>query len=248
MELDYGYHYGKWHANTPEHAQGMREFYARLLGPHLPTNRDAEVLDVGCGMGFALTGLQALGFTRLQGVELDSGQAKSCRDRGLDVDLTKDTVSWLAARPERYDLVLALDLIEHIPHSGQIAFASALATCLKRKGRLICTVPNANSTLAARYRHIDWTHETSFTEHSIDFLLHHGGFGPCRIYESDTLQRPKRWWLPLSGSRHWWAFRFFRLWRRWEMMAELGPQQGRTIPLSVNLVVVAEKPDPAKTS
>jgi hypothetical protein len=118
----------------------------------------------------------------------------------------------------------------------------AVQHALRPGGTLICTVPNANSSLASRYQHIDWTHQCSFTEHSLDFLLHHGGFSPIQIMEVEYLERPQLWWLPVSGGRHWWAFRFFRLWRRLEMMAELGPSQGRQVPLSLNLLAVARRP------
>jgi len=112
---------------------------------------------------------------------------------------------------------------------------------LKPGGRLILTVPNANSSLSARWRYIDWTHETSFTEHSLDFILSNAGFGQIDIRGSEFNRRPPLPFLPISGSRHWWAFCFFRLFRRLEMMAELGPDQGRKVPLSLNLLAIADK-------
>ena len=53
--------------------------------------------------------------------------------------------------------------------------------------------------------------------------------------------RPKWFFLPVGGSRHWWALKFFRLFRRLEVMAELGPDQGKKVPLSLNLLAVADK-------
>lgn len=243
MNIDYTHYYRRWHPETPEHQAEMSAFYRRVLGPHLPTDKAAPVLDVGCGGGYALAALQELGLTRLTGVESDAGQAASCRSKGLAVELVADTIAYLKARAGQFQLLLCLDVIEHVPHDVQPPFIAALAGALGSDGRLICTVPNANSTLAGRWRYNDWTHHCSFTEHSLELLLHSAGFADIHVGGVEFLTRPANWWLPFaSGARHWWAFRFFRTWRRLEVMAELGPQHGRTVPLSLNLLAVARRP------
>ncbi len=241
MTFDYSRIYRKWHSDTPEHVQAMVKFYSELLADHLPADRKARVLDVGCGMGFALLALKHLGYAEVSGVESDRSQADSCKAKGLNVDLSSNTVAYLSERQSKFNSILALDLIEHIPVSQQLEFVHALATALVPGGTLICTVPNANSVLASRWRYICWTHQTSFTEHSLDFLLYNGGFSEIRIQGYEFNKRPRNVWLPVSGTRHWWAFRFFRLFRRLQMMAELGPAQGREVPLSLNLLGVARK-------
>jgi len=242
MEIDYSHHYRKWHNDTPEHIQEVANYYHRILGPHLPEDKAGPVLDVGCGMGFALIALKQLGFQNVAGIDSNAGQAAYCQSKGLDVTLCSDSAGFLRNCSGRYQLVLALDLLEHIPVEHQIEFATAIATALKSGGILIGTTPNANSSLAARWRYLDWTHQTGFTEHSMDFLLHNAGFAEVKVMEVEYCTRPGLWWLPVTGSgRHWWAFRFFRMWRRLEMMAELGPGQGRRVPLSPNLLVVARK-------
>ena len=242
MNIDYTRHYLKWHSDTPEHIAATTLFYSNLLKAHLPSNPLAKILDVGCGMGFALLGLKALGYTQVSGVDSDQGQVASCQSKGLNVALTSDTVAFLKERPSTFDAILCLDVIEHISVQNQLEFVRALADALVPGGRLICTMPNANSVLGSRTRYIDWTHHTSFTEHSLDFLLFNGGFKEIQILPMEFIQRPRSFWLPfLSGARHWWAFRFFRFWRRLEMMAELGPQQGRAVLLSPNLFGVAKK-------
>ena len=241
MKIDYTRYYLKWHSDTPEHQADTTTFYKRILGEHLPEDRTAKILDVGCGMGFALWTLHELGYSSISGVDCDVGQVASCQRKGLNVALVEDTVDFLSARPFTFHTILALDVIEHVPVNQQLAFVHAIATALLPEGKLICTVPNANSAIAERWRYNDWTHHSSFTEHSLDFLLYNGGLDEIVISEVEALVRPRYWWLPVSGGRHWWAFRFFRLWRRLEMMAELGPQQGRAVPLTLNLLAVAKK-------
>ena len=108
-------------------------------------------------------------------------------------------------------------------------------------GRLICTVPNANSSLAPRWRYIDWTHTSSFTEHSLDLLLYSAGLREIRILPGEVARTVPYPWIPRKASLTYFAWRFFRGMRRLELMAELGAAQARHIPLSLNLLAVASR-------
>jgi len=242
VEIDYSYHYKKWHSDTPQHISGAIRYYHRILGPYLPDQKDRPVLDVGCGMGFAILALKDLGFKQVSGIDTDAAQVASCKAKGLDVEQCTNSAKFLRNNPGRFGLILALDLLEHIPPTEQLEFTRALAGALTPGGKLIATTPNANSAFAARWRYLDWTHQTQFTEHSLDFLLHNAGLVDIRVVETEYSEKPKYWWLPGRNGRYWWAFRFFRTWRRLEAMTELGPATGRQVPLSLNILVHARKP------
>ncbi len=244
MGIDYTYYYRRWHPDTEAHRAGMMAYYKLLLSCHLPEDRSIQLLDVGCGGGYAMLALKDLGYQSLLGIDIDEGQVKAAQTAGFEVQLVEDTIGFLSGRPRAFQLILALDVLEHVPVNMQMEFVHAIAFALSPGGKLICTVPNANSAVAMRWRYNDWTHHSSFTEHSLEFLLFNGGgFSEIQTFPAaDFVTRPRNYWMPfLSGSRHWWAFRFFRMWRRLEMMAELGPGQGRSIPLSLNLLSVAKK-------
>jgi SAM-dependent methyltransferase len=241
MPIDYTHHYRKWHDDSDAHAAEMSRHFQRLLGPHLPTATDRAALDVGCGTGFALLALRDLGFADVHGIDRDEGQAAAARSRSLDVTVVDDSIAWLRARRGQFGLVLCLDVIEHVPVDVQLAFVAALLDALAPDGRLICTVPNANAALAARWRYIDWTHTSSFTEHSLDLLLHSAGFRRIRILPGEVTRTVRFPWLPRKASLTFLAWRFFRAMRRLELMAELGAEQARHIPLSLNLMAVASR-------
>lgn len=248
QDTDYTRHYLKWHSDKNEHIESMISFYQRMLLPYLPANRDSNILDVGCGMGFALLSLQKIGYTHIQGIELDSGQVNSCLKKNLPVELVTDTIHYLNNQPDKYDVIICLDVIEHIPHQEQLYFVKAINIALKKAGKLICTVPNANSTLASRWRYIDWTHHISFTEDSLDFLLFNAGFDNINVFETEFFNRPQISLLSAIVKKsmwkvylHWWLFRAVRSLRRLEMIAELGWEQGYKIPLSLNILATANK-------
>jgi 2-polyprenyl-3-methyl-5-hydroxy-6-metoxy-1,4-benzoquinol methylase len=236
--IDYTRYYSKWHSDTPEHIRAMQRFYQRILGPYLPTDKAIRILDVGCGAGFALKALEDLGYSCLEGIDADQGQILSCQAKQLAVTYTEDSPGFLAQHPSCYDLILALDVIEHIPQASQLLFTRSIQAALKPGGSFICTVPNANSALSSRWRYNDWTHYTSFTEHSLDFLLYNSGFENVQVFSTEFFQ-PKL--LSRAILRNL-LFKLIRGFRRLEMVAELGWKQAKDIPLSLNILATASKP------
>ncbi len=240
MKVDYQRHYRHWHNDSPEHVARMVKYLGARFEPHLPADKSAPILDIGCGMGFALETLRECGYTNLEGIDVDAGQIAVARARHLPASLIEDTPTWLRARPGRYQLVLLLDVLEHIRPDLQLDFIAAIHAALKPGGKLLCAVPNASSIIASRQRYIDWTHHTAFTEHSLDFALYHGGFTTITVTE-DELGRPRFPWIPRWRWRAWYAREFFRSLRRLQLMAEIGYEEGRRIPLSHNLLAIAIK-------
>jgi SAM-dependent methyltransferase len=238
---DYAVHYEKWHKSDSRHINDMLSFYSKLLDAHLPQKKDSRILDVGCGMGFALLLLKRMGYTNIRGLELDESQATQARRNGLDVDLTNDTAEYLKQASQSFDFVLCMDVIEHVLPKDQIEFVSALRECLAPGGTLLATVPNANSSLASRWRYIDWTHHTSFTESSLEFLLKASGFSSPKILEADVKQfytsGTSRRFAPLTGVLR----RTSRLIRRIDLIGELGWDEGLSLPISVNLMAIGRR-------
>lgn len=239
--MDYTRYYLKYHQDNPAHRATMHTFYHRLLGPYLPHDPAVAILDVGCGMGFTMETLRQLGYRRVEGIDTDNHQVALAQAAKLPVAHVEDSTDFLRQHPGTRDLILCLDVLEHISKDAQLAFASAIRMALKPGGRAIFSVPNANAALAARWQYNDWTHEMSFTENSIDFLLFNAGFSKISIIPSEFVHRPRWIWLPRKSTLLWALFRFYRIWRRGEMIAELGPQQGKAVPLSLNLLVVADR-------
>ena len=101
----------------------------------------------------------------------------------------------------------------------------------------MCTVPNANSALASRWRYVCWTHCTSFTEHSLDFLLYNSGFREIEIDGLELMAPPRS----IQGYLRLILKKAFRGIRRLEMATELGRREARDIPLALNLRGVAVK-------
>lgn len=239
-KIDYSIQYRKWHDDSIEHYENSVAYYKRIFEHLLPDDRNIKILDVGCGFGLALYALKKMGYNNVKGIDISPQQIEVALSKGLDVELVEDSIEWLHKFKENFDVIISLDVLEHIPVALHIKFLKAIHCALKNNGKFICTVPNANSTFASRWRYNDWTHETSFCEHSLEFVLLNSGFSDVMISEIEFIQKPKYPWIIRKSVLFWILFKVMRLFRRIEAIAELG-SEGKTIPLSLNILAVAKK-------
>lgn len=241
MNLDYSLHYEYWHPDTAEHIAAMRRYFAAEIAPALPVERTGRALDIGCGFGYAMLALGDLGFARVEGLEASEQQAARARKYGLSVSVTADTISWLSGRPDTFAVVLLLDVLEHFPNEQQIPLLAAIHRSLIPGGRVIVKTPNANSIVASRWRYIDFTHHTSFTEHSLSFVLRNAGYDRIDIGSEKGVRRPiLRFWRPkfFVADRRRFLIRWFWL---QVFKAEFPQENLAPISFEANLQAVAHK-------
>ena len=81
MDIDYSRYYRRYHDDSDRHFGEALGCAAAKLAPLLPTDRKARILEIGCGMGFALGALQQLGYADIEGVDADGGQIAAARRR-----------------------------------------------------------------------------------------------------------------------------------------------------------------------
>jgi SAM-dependent methyltransferase len=118
---------------------GRREILLRVLDDHLPPapdDRPREILDVGCGTGAMTRHLSRYG--RARGADVEAAAVESARRRGVEA-VQIDTEPPLPFADNTFDLVTALDVLEHI-HDDK-AVISELFRVLKPGGTLLVAVP-----------------------------------------------------------------------------------------------------------
>lgn len=101
------------------------------------------VLDVGCGGGLLCEPLTRLGasVTGIDPAERNIPAARAhARLTGLEIDYRNATAEEIAAGGERFDIVLSMEVIEHVP--DQPGFVSTCAALLKPGGLLIISTIN----------------------------------------------------------------------------------------------------------
>src|SRR5438105_4009771 len=109
----YTRHFSKFNTAKPYSAFGS---YDLNLSRLLPTDREAPILDFGCGMGHFLLYLKHNGYARAEGLDVSRSQIEYCQSIGLEKAwFAADPVSFLKSRPSRYQRVFSLDVFEHLP-------------------------------------------------------------------------------------------------------------------------------------
>ena len=235
---NYQLHYRTWHDDSDEHF-ALKAAEDRALISGLIRPPAGAALDVGCGMGFTIAALKTLGLDPVEGIDVDENQIESCRRRGLQAELVPDAAAYMLCRPERFMLVTMLDVLEHVPPQAQLAVLRAAHSSLRPNGILVIRVPNANSVIASRLRYLDFTHHSSFTELSLKFAIVAAGFANPRICEEPSVeQNGARGLKPFASQLR---RRIVRWCWRQVLASELSGQTARNIPLSGNLVAVAQK-------
>ena len=107
-----------------------------LLRKLLPRSGDLEILDAGCGTGINLTYLEEFG--RVTGVDDSEEAIRFCRKRGNRTLVAADLRA-LPLSADRFDLVTALDVIEHIDEDAKAL--QNLVRVTRPGGHLLITVP-----------------------------------------------------------------------------------------------------------
>jgi SAM-dependent methyltransferase len=118
---------------------GRRALVTSLWSQYGKNKVSAAILDIGCGPGTTLKELA--GFGAVYGVDVSKAAVDYCHERGLD-SVTLGDASALPYRDERFDLVISIDVLEHVD-DDMSALAETYRVC-RRGGTLIATVPAFN--------------------------------------------------------------------------------------------------------
>jgi 2-polyprenyl-6-hydroxyphenyl methylase/3-demethylubiquinone-9 3-methyltransferase len=139
------------HKLNPVRLQYIRDTACRHFGRDGRAPRPFEgltILDVGCGGGVLSEPLARLGAS-LTGLDPAPNNVRVARlhaeRSGLAIDYRDEAVETVAARPEQFDIVLAMEVVEHVADAP--AFVSACCAAVKPGGLLV--MATINRTLRA---------------------------------------------------------------------------------------------------
>ena len=134
------------HRINPLRLAFLRAEACRHFGrdPRAPFPLDGlAVLDVGCGAGLLSEPMARLG-AAVTGIDLAREAIAAARRHaeagGLAVAYRTDPVETVAAGPARFDVVVAMEVVEHVPDVG--ALLRSCAACLKPGGLFLASTLN----------------------------------------------------------------------------------------------------------
>lgn len=125
--------------------QGHVRELVRSFGP-------TSLLDVGCGDGFLLRILRGL-VPQRAGVDLSERAISYAKAFNPEARIELIDAAELE---ETFDVVTAIEVLEHIPDNDVARFLQTLAARCRRRGQVIISVPTVVSPLADKhFRHYD---------------------------------------------------------------------------------------------
>ena len=117
--------------------RARRDVLAHLIRREAMPPAGGRILEIGCGTGHNLEMLRTFG--DVDALELDE-EARTIAEQRLGRTVMSAPLPELAGVHDReYDLIAALDVIEHI--DDDTAALGAIAAKLKRRGKFVMTVP-----------------------------------------------------------------------------------------------------------
>lgn len=176
--------YNNYQSSHPCHSrpkyyspQDDRYFEANFF-TFLPKDKNAHILDIGCGAGYFLQYLEFKGYTDYIGVDVSKEQIDFCKSKHLKgkVILISDLIKYLRANKNKFDFILMNDVIEHLQKEKIIDVLSYVHDSLVNDGVIVIKTANLKNRWGSSVRFMDFTHTTGFTEESLAQVLYLSGF------------------------------------------------------------------------
>jgi|LauGreSBDMM110SN_4_FD.fasta_scaffold02444_3 SAM-dependent methyltransferase len=100
------------------------------------SSHNMKILDFGCGSGEVLSECVRMGFLNVRGMDTSNDCIESVQAKGIHCELlTNDLPSF----DQKYDLILCLDVLEHL--EDDLLYLKIFQDILEDKGKILITVP-----------------------------------------------------------------------------------------------------------
>jgi 2-polyprenyl-3-methyl-5-hydroxy-6-metoxy-1,4-benzoquinol methylase len=126
-----------------EYYPGDKEEYSHALRF---ISKDDEVLEIGCGTGEF--GKRVENYT---GLDINEEALVEAREKGLQV-VSQSLDDHALENPNKYDVVCAFQVLEHMGSPRE--FIKGCVACLRENGKVIFSVPSADSFIVHSQNHL----------------------------------------------------------------------------------------------
>lgn len=133
---------------------------------------DSSVLEIGFGNGSFLTYAKQKQW-QVVGTEANDELVAVAREAGFSV---RQAADMSAFDHDSFDLVVAFDVLEHIPQEELPAFLTTISQILKKGGMFVARFPNGDSPFGLANQNGDITHVTSLGSAKVNYLMQRADF------------------------------------------------------------------------
>lgn len=212
----------------------------KTVAPFLPGDRNADILDLGCGYGTLIAFLHQLGYVNARGIDNSPEMVRVAARLGIGGVNQADIFEYLETAAGAFDMIIALDVIEHFQKDEVLRLLEMIHHALRPRGTFLLQTPNGLSHYGRWYGSFDFTHEIILDAESTQQCLNVAGFEnvtvrpvPPVVHGIASAIRASFWyfWQP-----------FLRL----SLAVEAGWVPGQVF--TPNLIAVATKGSPSEHS
>ena len=147
-------------------------------------NKDVRILELGCGRGIFLEFLINNGYKNVFGIDVSKEQIDIAKVQNLNAEEI-GVLEYLNKNDEKFDLIFAIDLIEHFHKDELIPLFEGIYNKLKNGGAFVFHTPNGLGINASYTIYSDLTHLTIFTPNSAIQILKLVGFIEIKFFETE---------------------------------------------------------------
>lgn len=180
-----------WESNKFGKFNAEQNIYYKKIISNVSATK--EILEIGYGNGSFL-GWCKQKKINVYGVETDTDLLKRAKKNGFTVFQSIKKI-----KSKQFDLIVLLDVLEHIPQNKILNFMKQLNNLLKINGHIIIRVPNGSSPFGLTNQHGDITHVSIINAAKLDYwskLLQlkivYCGADLTPIYNGHLLKTPSR--------------------------------------------------------
>lgn len=159
-------------------------YMRRLIRRHFPADRNAKIIDLGCGPGTILHFAREMGYANIEGIDCAPEQVATAHHLGITGVHLGHIIPTINALPsESVDTIVTFDVIEHLCCDELATVVDGVHRVVKAGGRWIIHVPNGEALFGARMRYWDVTHEMAYTRNSMSQVLRSSGWKSVECFE-----------------------------------------------------------------
>jgi 2-polyprenyl-3-methyl-5-hydroxy-6-metoxy-1,4-benzoquinol methylase len=184
------YYFLQKNSPTREAFESAARFYSARYRKFLPANKNAKILDLGCGMGHFLYFLDREGYTNYWGIDLSPLQVQFVRENITTRVTTAEAFDYLNANGA-FDVIAVNDVLEHISKPKTLDFLTLTYKSLGSSGLLFLKTPNMSNPFGLQSRYQDLTHEAGYTQDSLSHVLRASGFQEIQIMGASHVVRSR---------------------------------------------------------
>lgn len=169
-----------------------KNFYNNYILPNyfkkvLPSDKNVNILDIGCGLGQTLLALKKNEYNNIYGIDINEEAIKICINNKLNVEKINSIINYANVSKRKFDLIIMSHVLEHIEKKEIIKTLNSIKkNLLAENGKFLLMVPNAQSNTGCYWAYEDFTHTTLFTAGSMIYVLKSAGFSNIKFLDPDN--------------------------------------------------------------